>query len=82
MKKPKLRKCYVLREQEIKFKELRKGDIFRQDKASPEDPDDETRWGIVKEDAKPTTPRGNYRVDSLDVVIVNAINQGMVFKRR
>lgn len=63
----KMRKCFVLREVPIKFKDLRKGDVFRLALASENDEVD-LGWGIAQTDAEGPPPH-SAQVEDVGFVI-------------
>ena len=48
-KKLKLRPVFVLREVQVKFQDLKKGDLYRFDKAIPTDPVNPEEWNLILE---------------------------------
>lgn len=53
-----LRKCYVLREIEVDMLEIEKGDLFRLDKATPDDTVDPSQIYLAEESASKTDTGG------------------------
>jgi len=66
----KFRKCYVLREVQVDMDSLKKGDVFRLDKASPTDVVNEVQWSVANEDAKMCEPKGNTIVQATLIAFV------------
>lgn len=66
----KFRKCYVLREVQIDMDSLKKGDMFRLDKASPTDVVNDVQWSLANEDAKMCEPNGNAIVQATLIAFV------------
>ena len=62
------RKCFVLREVEIPMEELRRGDIFRQGKASPSDCCDEYDYNVANNDAI-LSPDGNTGITATGIAL-------------
>jgi len=57
-----LRKCFVLEEVEIDFKDLKKGDLFRQGKTKEDTGHDDDSYWVSCNDAFPEKPEGNSGV--------------------
>ena len=66
----KLRKCFVLREVEVSLIDIKADDIYRLEKAGPEDPVSSNQWMIAESNAVACDPPGNVAVKSQNVALV------------
>lgn len=70
----KFRKCYVLREIEIPMGDLKKGDIFRLEKASETDCVNTKEWSIAEQGANPCEPDGNVGIEASPISFIKQIS--------
>ena len=74
MSKKKLRKVWVLREVEIKFEDLKKGDVFRLGKANPKDCVNEQQWSRAVDDPfYPPRSDKKHGIETKEIAFVECV---------